>query len=788
MDVIGALKKLHQTGREKPWPLEKPIVVQFPVNDICNSRCQMCNIWQKKLNHQISPEELAHIAANDLFSEVRAIGINGGEPTLRKDLAELVETLYQKMPSLKAISLITNAYQDKVVIKRIQEMGEIVQKHDGYFEVMVSLDGVGDVHDLVRGKKGNFAKAVNVIDYIQDSELVHNGRLGCTVIRDNVYDLHNLLEFAISKEIYIKYRIGIPHQRLYSQDVVDPFALTFEEVFHFVVFLENLMMHYEESSEQNLFYQSLIDQLIYGKKRAAGCDWQHRGVTLSARGELLYCAVQSKTLGDARTADAKTLYFDNEDHLQEIIRTECDNCLHDYRGLPSQAALLDMYRGKLMNKLQLPVSLKQHPLAKSVRSARQKRAFTARLNGLNGQQKAVVAYKPAHTFRAGRPTNAKVMIIGWYGTETLGDKAILGGVIQAIEPHLDNPTFYIASLEKYVTDMTKLQMPELATSEVLSMHNAWDKVGAMDLVVIGGGPLMATPALAELQAFVHSAAGSDVPILIAGCGIGPLNQPFHNDSIKTILTLAAKRVYRDQKSRRMASDLGIDTAMDHVAEDPAFTWLAHTRQRQQRASSGSSTESKPSLLLGLRDWPYFQYAPDMEPSAAKGVKERFEAEIVATLTRLLKQHPTLRIIPFPMCTNHIGGDDRWFYRELFRNHPDILANLDMSYLGAELAPETAVSLFQHASAALTMRYHSLIFALACDVPTVSIDYTMGNGKVYSLAQKYNVPQLRLDEFNHQVAYEMVTAALASSAPDSGFDRQQLNFAEAIQTCIASFYS
>ncbi|MDX1417712.1 MAG: radical SAM protein, partial [Candidatus Promineifilaceae bacterium] len=208
MHLPRIISNLRKTGKSKPWPLEKPTVIQFPVNDICNSRCQMCNIWQKKLDYQISPEELAVVTANPLFSNVRSVGVNGGEPTLRKDLPELVTVLYKNLPNLRGISLITNAYQDQVVIQRIKEIGQVVHDFGGYLDVMVSVDGVGDVHDLVRGKPGNFTRAEKVIDYIQDSVFVDTARLGCTVIKDNVFDLHNLLEFAISKNIYIKYRIG----------------------------------------------------------------------------------------------------------------------------------------------------------------------------------------------------------------------------------------------------------------------------------------------------------------------------------------------------------------------------------------------------------------------------------------------------------------------------------------------------------------------------------------------------------------------------------------------------
>ncbi|MFM6910533.1 MAG: radical SAM protein, partial [Dolichospermum sp.] len=139
---------------------------------------------------------------NPLFSEVKTIGVNGGEPTLRKDLAELVDILFRKLPKLSNISLITNSLNSSQVTERITEIGQVIKSHNGLLDVMVSLDGVGEVHDRVRGRKGNFENAVKVIDFIQNNELVSSYRLGCTVIKENIYGVDDLLEFALSKDIY----------------------------------------------------------------------------------------------------------------------------------------------------------------------------------------------------------------------------------------------------------------------------------------------------------------------------------------------------------------------------------------------------------------------------------------------------------------------------------------------------------------------------------------------------------------------------------------------------------
>ena len=87
MNRLRELLDFCATFRNKPWPLEKPVVLQFPVNDICDARCRMCHVWQQKLGKQISCDELQRVLKNPLFFEIRYVGINGGEPTLRNDLA-----------------------------------------------------------------------------------------------------------------------------------------------------------------------------------------------------------------------------------------------------------------------------------------------------------------------------------------------------------------------------------------------------------------------------------------------------------------------------------------------------------------------------------------------------------------------------------------------------------------------------------------------------------------------------------------------------------------------------
>ncbi|HBN6671393.1 TPA: radical SAM protein, partial [Escherichia coli] len=176
--------------------LVRPVVLQFPVIDICNSKCQMCRIWENKKSVDISVEQLKKGIQNELFKDVMSIGFNGGEPTLREDLSEVIETCLYSLPKLKQISLITNGFKYDQVIHQIEKIGKLIKSKDIFFDVMVSLDGFGVIHDKVRGRTGSFKHAQHVLTFLKNADYVSNIRIGCTVIKENVYYLHELLEFC----------------------------------------------------------------------------------------------------------------------------------------------------------------------------------------------------------------------------------------------------------------------------------------------------------------------------------------------------------------------------------------------------------------------------------------------------------------------------------------------------------------------------------------------------------------------------------------------------------------
>ncbi|MBD9411580.1 polysaccharide pyruvyl transferase family protein [Stutzerimonas stutzeri] len=771
-------KVFYELLMPRPLKLSKPTVIQFPVIDICNSKCQMCRIWENKKSEDITAEQLRKGLSNGLFSDVTGIGFNGGEPTLRKDLPDLVKVVIDCLPKLETISLITNAYNYKDIISQIGKVGELAKASGKHFDLMVSLDGYKSVHDRVRGKEGNFERAQHVIKYAKESPLVDNLRIGCTVIRDNVFHLPDLLDYCIENDLYIKYRQGVPHQRLYTESMVEPYALSFDEKYEFVEFLEGLIKNYEPSYLQRHFYRSLINQVIHNSPRGAGCDWQHRGATITAKGELAYCAIKSKPLmKNISDGDPERAYFSNEDHLKDIRSRECDDCHHDYVGIPSRGDYFKFLLFAVDKRIGLKSKISSVPGFSLVHRIRAKRAFAQKYKKYSELPASIRLSAMANNCN-----DRKVMICGWYGTETLGDKAIVAGIISTVKAIFDNQVLItVVSLHPYITEMTRMQMPEFENVNVVSLEDATKMVANQDFLLFGGGPVMAINELAPMQVLFERAKRSGVKTVASAIGVGPLGYPWLNKSIFNVLKLCDFRIYRDEKSLRMASQLGVSILDDVVAEDPAFTWLKGFVTDENTSQAANRDEK--ILLLGLRDFPYREYAPDLKRNEAIKLKESYENSVVHALEALVDSGIPWKIRPLPMCTNHFGDDDRWFYRRLFRSNEKLRPYLDYSLLGRELRPSEYVEAFKSADVLLGMRFHSIVFGLGLGTKTVAIDYTMGKGKVKSLSDKFGIEALSMYDLNPACIQASIMRAFESKNGQKIDICHKLAFASALKKAL-----
>lgn len=326
----SSFKKID--GSKKKYPK----VIQLPITYNCNSKCVMCNIWKMDHSNEATVSEFAKFIDDPLFKKVESVGVNGGEPSLIKSLPEYINEIL-RLPSLKSLNIISHGFGTKPLLKSLEVIYKSCQEKGVKFHVAISLDGVGEIHNLVRGRKKVFEKTTKTIDEIisNQSKYCDSYDIGCTVVNQNVNYLIELDTYAKSKNYNIKYRLGIENKRIESDKLKDQYSVVYnslrqsaKEFFHYK-FLE-------AKSLSNKFKYYAIFYWLNSKvpKRLLGCAWKDEGVTLDSRGVLYYCAVASDKIGSLRDDKGENVFFadKNIEYRKSIISNNCDGCIHDYSG------------------------------------------------------------------------------------------------------------------------------------------------------------------------------------------------------------------------------------------------------------------------------------------------------------------------------------------------------------------------------------------------------------------------------------------------------------------------
>ncbi|GEM_PF-609851 len=167
----------------------------FEVTDACNSRCKHCYIWRHSPTRNIlTPEEVEKLLHDDFFSNVKTVLLTGGEAILRKDIDELIASIHRSVPQAE-ITLSTNG----LLPDRVLEVVNRAVLNNIPLSIGLSLDAIGEKHDLIRGVKGSFEKT----DYLLAELIKIKERVGKKMgIIAVGYTLSNLTADTL-EEVYV---------------------------------------------------------------------------------------------------------------------------------------------------------------------------------------------------------------------------------------------------------------------------------------------------------------------------------------------------------------------------------------------------------------------------------------------------------------------------------------------------------------------------------------------------------------------------------------------------------
>lgn len=138
----------------------------------CNLRCKMCNIGQLSADPAFRDTLLGPEAWDIMFRESRLlrlmpkVRITGGEPFIRHDCARLVSLLLM-IPYIQEVAIYTNGYLTEKIVAAVESILNKCPKGKR-LEIGVSLDDVGERHDIIRGRRGAFDRAVATLKQLRN--------------------------------------------------------------------------------------------------------------------------------------------------------------------------------------------------------------------------------------------------------------------------------------------------------------------------------------------------------------------------------------------------------------------------------------------------------------------------------------------------------------------------------------------------------------------------------------------------------------------------------------------
>ena len=91
---------------------KKPLLAIFEINLQCNSKCGYCDLPLNEGRYELSRNEIREIFSDLYLRGLRYVFIQGGEPTLRRDLLDVIADLHQLGFKLSLITNGTRLSQD----------------------------------------------------------------------------------------------------------------------------------------------------------------------------------------------------------------------------------------------------------------------------------------------------------------------------------------------------------------------------------------------------------------------------------------------------------------------------------------------------------------------------------------------------------------------------------------------------------------------------------------------------------------------------------------------------
>ena len=315
----------------KPLP---PTELQINITYKCNSRCQMCHIWKMRPKNELSISEWKKIMKDPIFLSIKRLMIAGGEPILHPKLIKLVKLYLDSMPELQFLSLTTNGFLPQKTVAVVKALVDLCEKRGISFSIAVSLDGIGKMHDIIRGTPRAFKKTSTTIIVLKSLQPKYKFGLGvaCLISRKNLYHIKKVKVWCEKRNIPISFQLVGFHET-YVQNLDKKKNLDFrkKDKKYLYALLKELVAERSLSDIRSFlrsyFWHDMLN-LYKGGERTTPCPFLYDAFVLDSLGDVYYCLSEKKIGNCRKKKTVSEIYYDPKNLAlrHKMSKTVCRKC------------------------------------------------------------------------------------------------------------------------------------------------------------------------------------------------------------------------------------------------------------------------------------------------------------------------------------------------------------------------------------------------------------------------------------------------------------------------------
>ncbi|MEW6417138.1 MAG: radical SAM protein [Nitrospirota bacterium] len=280
--------------------LPKTAVIAVTLN--CNAKCIMCNIWKNKMKDEMKPEEYLKLP-----SSLREINVTGGEPFLRNDIEQVIGNIKQACKDARLV-ISSNGYLYSKIETKMKE----ILKIDPKSALRISIDGLQETHNKIRGFKDGFQKALETLSRAKMIRVKDLG-ISMTISSLNVSQIYDV--FRLSKKLNVQMTMtAASDSDIYFGNIDETI-----KQFNFPEFKQQVCIIARERTKTvkpkewaRAWFEGLLVDFVKDKKRPFGCDAGQGFFYMDSVGNVYGCHIIENYLGNLRDYDTFTTLWKNE--------------------------------------------------------------------------------------------------------------------------------------------------------------------------------------------------------------------------------------------------------------------------------------------------------------------------------------------------------------------------------------------------------------------------------------------------------------------------------------------